>query len=340
MKNYAPITTLKLNARSAIDIKIAHSILRSGGIVALPTETVYGLAANAFNEAAIDKIFSAKNRPQNNPLILHTHNLLAAKELFSHLSEQVSLRFHKLAEAFWPGPLTIVGPKAENIPLKATGGLMRVAVRIPEALVTLKILEELSFPLVMPSANLSTRPSPTTAMHVLKTLAGRIDAVLDDGPCSVGIESTVISIDKDKVELLRLGKIQAKDIAQVLGEEVQINATTKSIPECPGQNYLHYAPKVKKVILADCEMFREAWYSDNTLITTTTNFATAQEEWGARKAGYSMPLSDKPHNFAQELYNALYDAEEHPDKNLVVFVPRDEAWDAVNDRLKRSSAAT
>jgi L-threonylcarbamoyladenylate synthase len=201
MNSDVAINTFKLNAKSDIDVKLALSILRSGGIVALPTETVYGLAANALLPINIKKIFDAKKRPYNNPLILHTHDLATAQLLFADLEPKTKHRLNILAQAFWPGPLTIIAPKAPHIPLEATGGLDSVAVRVPQSEVTLGMLRQLSFPLVMPSANLSTRPSPTTADHVLKTLCGRIDAVLDDGPCAVGIESTVVRIDEKSVTI-------------------------------------------------------------------------------------------------------------------------------------------
>ncbi len=339
MNSHAPLSTLKLQARSAIDIKIAQSILRSGGIVALPTETVYGLAGSAFDEKSIEKIFLAKNRPANNPLILHTHSLKSAKELFLTLDERASRRLEKLAAAFWPGPLTIIGPKAKHIPLKATGGLSRVAVRIPQNSLTLAILEELDFPLVMPSANLSTRPSPTTAMHVLKTLAGRIDAVVDDGACLVGIESSVISIDEDKIELLRLGKISAKDIAEVVGEELSLPREKHAVPQCPGQAYLHYAPKVKQIIFADENGFCQSWHDDCTLLARVSDFERGRKAWGERSAGLSLALNDEAQDFAKELYASLYRSEEFPDKALVLYVPQEEGWDAINDRLRRSIAS-
>ncbi len=340
MNSRGTLNTLKLNAKSAIDLRLALSILRSGGIVALPTETVYGLAANALCPESIEKIFQAKNRPHNNPLILHTHDFKAARGIFGDLDEKSNRRFERLAHAFWPGPLTMVAARAPHIPLEATGGLESVAVRIPQSEASLEILKQLPFPLVMPSANLSTRPSPTTAEHVLKTLGGRIDAVLDEGACQVGIESSVVRIDGDSVMLLRLGLISAEALSQVLDEPVGIDAHKGENPSCPGQAYVHYAPKVKEVILADKETFLNAWNSQHSLLATESDVKMASELLGLRPPeSLTLSLSDDPLRFAQDIYGALYRCEDFPEKNVVILLPTKEGgdWTALRDRLTRSS---
>ena len=193
---YHSVKTILLKSHENADVDHAAALLLQEKMVALPTETVYGLAANGLSKTAIQKIFKAKDRPLLNPLILHAHNTEQAASLldFSRVDPQVLERFHKLAHTFWPGPLTIIAPKADHIPSLATAGLNTAAVRVPNNECTRAILQKLPFPLVMPSANLSTRPSPTCAEHVLATLDGRIDAIVDDGPCTIGIESTVVKL--------------------------------------------------------------------------------------------------------------------------------------------------
>lgn len=332
-------TTLKLNAATSEDIAHAITILRRGGLVALPTETVYGLAAHALCPLSIQKVFSAKGRPQNNPLILHTHDIAHARQLFKIDDEKVARRLELLA-SLWPGPLTIIARKATHVPCEATGGLEHVAVRIPRSKVTLDILRKLSFPLVMPSANLSTRPSPTKASHVLKTLHGRIDAVLDDGACEVGIESTVVRIDKEHPVILRPGHFDAAFLSQVLGETVQYEKGNKHQPSSPGQAYVHYSPKVKEVLLVDKASFARAWATKSSLLARESDIEKIKHVEGERVyEGLTLALSDNPRLFAQQLYGALYQCEDFWQEKVYILLPQGsgEEWNAIADRLKRSS---
>lgn len=333
------INTLKLHATVSEDCRRAITILRTGGLVALPTETVYGLAAHALCPLSIKKVFRAKGRPQNNPLILHTHDSVHARQLFTIHDENVVRRL-ELLSALWPGPLTIVAPKAAHIPLEATGGLEHVAVRIPRSKVTLDILQKLSFPLVMPSANLSTRPSPTEASHVLKTLHGRIEAVLDDGACEVGIESTVVRIDTLYPMILRPGHFDAVFLSQVLGEKVVYEKGNKHQPSCPGQAYVHYAPKVKEVIVADEMSFAREWFTKSSMLARKSDIEKIHREHGERhQEGLTLALSDEPHLFAQQLYGALYRCEDFAQEKVYILLPdgHGDVWNAIADRLKRSS---
>lgn len=225
----------------------AAEILKCGGIVAIPTETVYGLAANTFDETAIKKIFLAKGRPNDNPLIVHICDIKNIHEVVSKFPEKAQ----KLAKKFWPGPLTMILPKNNAVPSSVTAGMDSVAVRFPKNKIALEIIEKLGTPLVAPSANLSGRPSPTKFEHVKNDLQGKIDAIVDGGNCEFGLESTVISLIGKNPVILRPGAITPSDIKSVLGEEIEIDKNVFSKPQTnqkvlsPGMKYTHYSPKAK-----------------------------------------------------------------------------------------------
>ncbi len=229
--------------RAGAAVREAAAILREGGLVAFPTETVYGLGAAAGNSAAVHKIFAAKQRPPDNPLIVHLTSMEQVRELTLALPPAAYL----LAERFWPGPLTLVLPKNATLPAVTTAGLPSVAVRIPAHPLALALLKEAALPVAAPSANLSGSPSPTTAAHVLADLAGRIDAVLDGGSCPVGVESTVVSLLGPKPAILRPGGVTLEMLRGVLGEElVDLTADRGDFtgtPPAPGMKYRHYAPR-------------------------------------------------------------------------------------------------
>lgn len=224
---------------------VAADILRRGGIVAIPTETVYGLAASAFDVGAIKKVFEAKGRPQDNPLIVHIADFSALKDLCEQLPESAC----KLAGLFWPGPLTMVLKKKSVIPDEVTAGMPNVAIRMPSHPVARDIIKKSGLPLAAPSANISGSPSPTTCAHVLSDLSGRIDAVVDGGPCAVGVESTVIDLTSSPARLLRPGGITLEQLRAALGEVAVDKAVFTKISDgdrvsSPGMKYRHYAPKV------------------------------------------------------------------------------------------------
>lgn len=234
------------------DIKLSAEILRTGGLVAIPTETVYGLAANALDGKAVEKIFKAKNRPMDNPLIVHIADI-ADIERFSLVS-QFTENAKKLALAFWPGPLTIILKKGSSIPDEVSGGLDTVAIRFPSHKTAQAIIKEANIPLAAPSANLSGSPSPTSAQHVFDDLNGRIDAIVDGGECLVGVESTVITLAGDKPRLLRPGGITHEMLCKVLGEVEIDDAVLHKLAQgqrvlSPGMKYKHYAPKANVILL-------------------------------------------------------------------------------------------
>lgn len=239
-------------------IEKAVSLLRQGELVGIPTETVYGLAANAWNPDAAKKIYAAKGRPSDNPLIVHIADLEMLKSL-ARVRPQLA---YTLADAFWPGPLTMIFPKAKEVPDTTTGGLDTVAVRMPSHPVAARLIRESGLPLAAPSANLSGLPSPTKAEHVFQDMNGRIPLILDGGECSVGVESTVISVHEDGVRLLRPGGITVEMLSKYCEVTVddgvlhQLKNGEKALS--PGMKYKHYSPKANVVILdGSAEAFAE-----------------------------------------------------------------------------------
>lgn len=242
--------TLRLKSTEKEDIKKAAEILKNGGLAAIPTETVYGLAANALDPVAVGKIFAAKGRPQDNPLIVH----VASLDAIPPLVKKVDPRMLKLAERFWPGPLTIISERSEIVPDAVTAGLSTVAIRMPSHPCARAIIEQSGLPLAAPSANASGKPSPTCVEHVLADLDGRIDAVVDGGHCSVGVESTVITLATEPPTLLRPGGVTVEQLREVLGEVNIAAAVFEKLkdgerPQSPGMKYKHYAPAAEVTII-------------------------------------------------------------------------------------------
>ena len=232
-------------------ISAAAKILREGGLVGIPTETVYGLGANGLDEAAVASIFAAKGRPQDNPLILHVAEP-AEMERFCHSIPESA---YALADKFWPGPLTMVLPARDVVPKRTTAGLPTVAVRCPDNDATRAIIRLSGVPIAAPSANLSGKPSTTTAEHVLHDHDGKIDAIVDGGPCRVGVESTIVDLTEARPRLLRPGGITPEQLLEALGDLVIDKAVTAQIDKdavvkAPGMKYRHYAPAEPVVIVA------------------------------------------------------------------------------------------
>ena len=243
--------TLFLSANAPGTAETAASIICSGGLVAIPTETVYGLGANGLNEAAVAKIFIAKGRPQDNPLILHIADASEMEKLCHSIPESA----YRLVEKFWPGPLTMVLPARDIVPKCTTGGLPTVAVRCPDNAITRQIIRAAGVPLAAPSANISGKPSTTTAEHVLHDHDGRIDAIVDDGACRVGVESTIVDLTEERPRLLRPGGITPEQLVEVLGDLVVDKAVTAQVShdavvKAPGMKYKHYAPDCQIIIVS------------------------------------------------------------------------------------------
>lgn len=231
------------------DISFAKQLLQNNELVAIPTETVYGLAANGLNADAVLKIYETKNRPAFNPLILHVAGIEHARKLVESFSP-VAL---KLAEHFWPGPLTLVLKKQAHVPDIVSAGLDSIGIRIPNHPLSLELLKQLDFPLAAPSANPSGYVSPTTPQHVQQQLGEKVQYILDGGACTVGIESTILKVTGDEVTLLRLGGIESEKIEKVIGTSGRLRRLThQGNIEAPGMMSSHYAPG-KKLLLGDIE---------------------------------------------------------------------------------------
>ncbi|MCI5528220.1 MAG: L-threonylcarbamoyladenylate synthase [Oscillospiraceae bacterium] len=241
------------------ELQQAADILARGGLVAFPTETVYGLGANGLDEEAVRSIYQAKGRPSDNPLILH----ICDTEMLPQLAREIPKAALKLALEFWPGPLTMVLPKTEQVPDVVSGGLDTVAIRFPSNLIARELIRRSGKPIAAPSANLSGSPSPTTAQHCIDDLMGRVDAIVDGGSCGVGLESTVISLAGEIPTVLRPGGVTVEQLRRVLSEVRVDPAVTHPMAAgqkaaSPGMKYKHYAPKAKVVLVnGNTESFAE-----------------------------------------------------------------------------------
>ncbi len=286
------------------EIARAAELLRAGKLVAIPTETVYGLAANALDEAAVRRIFEAKGRPASNPLIVHVSNVAMAKELALNWPPEAD----RLATHFWPGPLTIIVPKHPIVPDIVTAGLPSVALRMPSHPVALAVIEAAGVPLAAPSANRFTQLSPTTAQHVRDGLGSAVDFVLDGGPCTVGIESTVISLSGLNPRILRPGMISRTQIEGVIGP-VDVGAGEES----PGQHPKHYSPRTRVVI------------GDSPL-----------EGHGVRLDASNMP--GDPATYAGQLYGRLHELDQQCLDWIAIELPPDTPeWAGLRDRISRAA---
>lgn len=286
------------------EIKRAAVLLRAGGLVAFPTETVYGLGANALDATAVQRIFAAKGRPLSSPLIVHVDSIGMARELASEWPEAAE----KLAHKFWPGPLTVIVPKKPIIPDIVTAGLPSVGLRIPAHPVAIALLQAAKIPLAAPSANRFTQLSPTTAEHVRTGLGNAVDMILDGGPCSIGIESTVISLAGPTPKILRPGMISQPQIEAVIGP-----VETGTGAESPGQHPKHYSPRTRVVLGASPEQGR-----------------------GVRLDFANMPPT--PGAYAERLYRVLHDLDHQNYDWIAIEIPPDTPeWAGVRDRLFRAA---
>ena len=243
--------TLMLSTEKQEDIALAAELIREGKLVAIPTETVYGLGANGLNPDAVLHIFEAKGRPQDNPLILHISEPREMENICHDIPQAAWL----LAEHFWPGPLTMVLPVRDCVPKRTTAGLDTVAVRCPKTAATRELIRLAGVPIAAPSANRSGKPSTTTAAHVLHDMDGRIDAILDGGPCEVGVESTIVDLTGERPRLLRPGGITPEELKALLGEldidrAVLGQIANDAVVRAPGMKYKHYAPAAEVIIVS------------------------------------------------------------------------------------------
>ena len=231
-------------------IRIAANIIKNGGIVAFPTETVYGLGANTFNPGAVKNVFKAKNRPADNPVIVHVSD----KKMVYKLTKKIPKKAVKLMDAFWPGPLTLIFEKSKIVPDIVTAGLNTVAIRMPSHKVANVLIRESGVPIAAPSANIAGRPSPTSAEHVIHDLNGKVDAIIDSGKTHIGVESTVLDLTSRTPTLLRPGGKNLEDLESVIGK-VKLHPIVKSekemkvVAKSPGMKYRHYAPEAQVIVV-------------------------------------------------------------------------------------------
>jgi L-threonylcarbamoyladenylate synthase len=302
-----------------MDLTPACDLIRRGEIVGMPTETVYGLAANALDPAAVERIYAAKGRPKSSPLIVHVDSVDMAKSLVTVWPREAQA----LAQRFWPGPLTIVLPKRKIVPDLVTAGLSTVGIRMPAHPVAAALIRECGLPLAAPSANRFTELSPTTAQHVRDSLGPAVTLVLDGGPCTVGIESTVVSLAGQKPVLLRPGMISREQIEAVIGPLAD-HARSAGADPSPGLHHKHYSPKTP-LILADSPPAEGngVW------------LFLAHPKEGCR----NLPMPSCPDQYAAALYEKLHQLDrERLDWIAVERPPATAQWAAILDRLTRAAS--
>ena len=325
-----------------VAVQRAAELLRAGEVVALPTETVYGLAANALDSQAVKRIFQIKGRPAHNPIIVH----VASLEMARHCVTSWPPLAEQLAKAFWPGPLTMVLPRAKEIPAVVTAGGATVGLRWPNHPFIQAVIRECGFPLAAPSANASSELSPTTAEHVRKSLADRISLIVDGGPSSVGIESTVLDLSVSPPRILRPGMIHEQALRAVVGETARTGGRSEPVLKSPGQLPKHYAPKARLVVLT--------WRDDRDLreqvaVQRPTPGSRASSLSACHVLAYSnVPsaagfgrvsvLPREAQAFARALYAELHGCDEAGAELIVVEAPPETIeWRAIADRLKRAA---
>lgn len=318
-----------MHTETGTDIFKATAFLKNGELTAIPTETVYGLGANALNEDAVLKIYAAKNRPQFNPLIMHVASFEQAKQFI----KDIPVEAVQLAAAFWPGPLTMLFNKQQTVPDLVTAGSKRVAIRVPNHPLTLELLSQLDFPVAAPSANPSGYVSPTTAQHVYEGLHDKIPYILDGGECGVGVESTIVGWNEDgEIELYRLGGITVEQIEAVSGKKIRLHKKVTDNPNTPGQLKSHYATHTalylgkfdellptfagKKIILINFKQYHPGIPKEQQLI---------------------LSASGSTDEAAKNLFRMLREVDSmNADVILAELLPDEGLGRAVNDRLERA----
>ena len=317
----------------------AVAVLRGGGLVAFPTETVYGLGARALDPTAVARVFAAKGRPSGHPLIAHVEGEAGARAIAAEWSERASL----LARAFWPGPLTLVVPRGATVPLAVTGGGDSVAIRAPAHPVALALLRAMGEPLAAPSANRYQTLSPTTAAHVVKTLGDAVDLVLDGGPCTAGIESTVLDVRAMPARVLRPGALELAALRRVVPDAVYEPGVVagEGAHASPGMDARHYAPRARVVLVAGAlaAMGHAAEEAGRSGGKVAVVLRRAPEAAARSSAVVVRVLPGEPEGYARELFATLHALDDEGCACVVVQdVPADDAWCAVADRLRRAGA--
>ena len=316
-------------------ILTAAEVLRRGGLVAFPTETVYGLGADAFNADAVKQIFVAKGRPLDNPIIVHIASVADLKALTTHVPEEAS----RLIEKFWPGPLTLILQKSPDVPDDVTGGLDTVAVRMPQNKIALALIKALGHPIAAPSANLSGRPSGTTAGHVLQDFAGKIDMILDGGPVTVGVESTVLDLSRKPPAILRPGAVTQEDLAPLLGRVV-MGRGAEGKKRSPGTRYRHYSPRARVTLVepgdekAIAKLVDQYAKGKKKMAVVARHFTPSGR---ARPIVRIMP--QELEEYARQIFAVLRELDELAVDEIIIEKTEEKGIGvAIMDRLKRAAA--
>lgn len=329
--------TQKLDAINdyANAVNVASEILKSGGIVAVPTETVYGLAASAYSDDAIKSVFTAKGRPQDNPLIVH----IASIDMLNDIARDIPDVAYECAKAFWPGPFTMVLPKGDKIADSVSAGLNTVAVRFPSDKTICDIIIKSGLPLAAPSANTSGRPSPTTASHVIEDLDGKIDAVVCGNDSSVGVESTVVSLVGEKPRLLRPGAVTPEQLRKILPDLIIDDAVLKQLKEgekvaSPGMKYKHYAPKTNAILVEGCSNSFVRYVNQKTDCAAIC-FEEEYYSISVKKISYGSKRNES--TLAKNVFAVLRDIDTFGVKEVYIHAPsKDGVGLAVYNRLIRA----
>lgn len=312
----------------------AAQLLSDGGLVAFPTETVYGLGADARNEEAVARIFEAKGRPKSHPLIMH----LAHVSWFSQVVDPVTPELQALVDRFWPGPLTLIVPRNSEVPYWVTGGLETVGLRIPDHPVAQKLLEMFDGPVAAPSANRFGRVSPTCAEHVLEELEGRVDAVVDGGSSPVGLESTILDCTGEKFRILRPGFVTYQALEEILGDRLAIGVGGGNV-RAPGTLPVHYAPRAR-VVLAQGHEAADRVNSYCSQGKRVFLFAAQPLSPELDARAVFQPAPTDVEEYARELYGSLRGMDAQQAEVVVVVPPLEEGLGvAIHDRLRRAAAA-
>lgn len=299
------------------DIQKALLALQSNGLIGLPTETVYGLGANALDENAVKKIFTAKGRPADHPLIVH----IGSAEEMIFWAENIPDEAWTLAKHFWPGPMTIILNKKSHVPDIVTGGQKTIGLRVPNHPMALELLKKFGGGIAAPSANRFTKVSPTTAQHVADDLKEAVDIILDGGACAVGIESTIIDLSSKNISILRPGAVTAEDLKKVLGFDVAL--ATKSEIKVPGQHEVHYSPQAKIILAKESEI---------------TELTQKLHKENLKNIKVWKSNQNNLNEMAKELYQQFRNADETKLDALIVIPPPNSGIGiAINDRLKRAA---
>ena len=319
------------NNKITTNITNCVKLLELGELVAFPTETVYGLGADATNLQAVQKVFSSKGRPADHPLIVH----LATDQQLALWARDISNDAWQLAQHFWPGPLTMILFKQTNVSNLITGNQDTIALRVPQHPMTLQLLKDFDRGIVGPSANKYGRVSPTTAQHVAIDLEDAVGAILDGGPCNVGIESTIINLTASQPIVMRQGAITAAEISKVLGKEVALNTLGKSNIRVSGSHASHYAPATKVVLVESIDLLPTIQQQTNIKFSV---MSFSQRPEHLNSAIYWQQVANDPKQYAHDLYANLRIHDQLQNKMIFIETPPSQiAWFAILDRLTRAA---